>query len=155
MLREAYGRRQEDLLQLDRRGWTPLHEAAAQPNLRILELVFTGRCTWGVNVWWWEQQSSEELCCAASGPGGMQQRTPPGHTPLFLAAERGLVENAAFLLQHGADPDSQNQVLDSPLIVGMPVRLFGCLCRLHLALKSPKSMPPSIHVFCSHSLGPH
>lgn len=49
----------------------------------------------------------------------MHQRTPLGQTPLFLAAERGLTENAAFLLQHGADPDSQDQAQDSPLVVGM------------------------------------
>ncbi|CAG10755.1 unnamed protein product, partial [Tetraodon nigroviridis] len=39
-----------------------------------------------------------------------------GQTPLFLAAERGLMENVSFLLQHGADPDSLDQVQDSPLI---------------------------------------
>lgn len=53
----------------------------------------------------------------------MQQRTPLGQTALFLAAERGLTENAAFLLQRGADPDSRDQVQDSPLVVGMPTSI--------------------------------
>uniref|UniRef100_H2SGL2 Ankyrin repeat and SOCS box containing 14 n=1 Tax=Takifugu rubripes TaxID=31033 RepID=H2SGL2_TAKRU len=75
VLRDACARRRGELLQVDARGWTPLHEAAAQTNLNILELVF--------------------------------------------AAERGLMENAAFLLQHGADPDSQDQVLDSPLVAAI------------------------------------
>lgn len=79
---------------------------------------------WGLRGWWlctdsrsW-QQNSEELCCPGSGAECVHQRTPLGQTPLFLAAEQGLMENAAFLLQRGADPDSQDQAQDSPLIVG-------------------------------------
>lgn len=79
---------------------------------------------WGLGAWRLctdsrsRQKNSEALCCPASGAESVQQRTPLGETPLFLAAARGLMENAAFLLQHGADPDSQDQVQDSPLIVG-------------------------------------
>lgn len=54
----------------------------------------------------------------------MERRTPLGQTPLFMAAERGLMENAAFLLREGADPDSQDQVQDSPLIVGMAANIW-------------------------------
>lgn len=73
----------------------------------------------------------------------MQQRTPQGQTPLFLAAERGLVDNVAFLLRHGADPDSQDQVQDSPLVVGT-----------RTSVRFPPSRRTSliIRVFCSRSL---
>lgn len=68
------------------------------------------------------------------------------------------MENAAFLLQHGADPDSQDQVLDSPLVVGMPSG--GETCDAALPPLSAESciqdvFPPGICVFCSHSLGLH
>lgn len=53
-----------------------------------------------------------------SGRDSVDCRTPRGQTPLFLAVEGGLMENASFLLQHGAQPDSQDQDQDSPLLVG-------------------------------------
>uniref|UniRef100_H3DJE7 Ankyrin repeat and SOCS box containing 14 n=2 Tax=Tetraodon nigroviridis TaxID=99883 RepID=H3DJE7_TETNG len=89
-------RQREKLRHADSRGWSPLHEAAVQTNHNVLELVFT-----------------------ASGPESVQGRTRLGQTPLFLAAERGLMENVSFLLQHGADPDSLDQVQDSPLIAAI------------------------------------
>uniref|UniRef100_A0A8C4DLT5 Ankyrin repeat and SOCS box containing 14a n=1 Tax=Dicentrarchus labrax TaxID=13489 RepID=A0A8C4DLT5_DICLA len=80
--------------QADSRGWTPLHEAAAQSNQNLLELT--------VKV---------------SGPDSVKSRTLQGQTPLFLAVEQGLIENASLLLQHGALPDSQDKDKDSPLFV--------------------------------------
>lgn len=73
----------------DCRGWTPLHQAAAQTNQTLLEITFR-----------------------ASSPDGIRRRTAQGQTPLHLAVEAGLLENASFLLQHGADPDGldQNQI---------------------------------------------
>lgn len=44
--------------------------------------------------------------------------TPRGQTPLFLAVEEGLMENASFLLQRGAQANSQDQELESPLLTG-------------------------------------
>lgn len=41
-----------------------------------------------------------------------------GQTPLFLAVEHGLIENASFLLKHGASPDIQDDNQDSPLFMG-------------------------------------
>lgn len=57
-------------------------------------------------------------CPPASGPDSVECRTLRGQTPLFLAVEKGLIENSSFLLQHGSEPDAQDQELDSPLVVG-------------------------------------
>lgn len=54
----------------------------------------------------------------ASGSHSVELQTLRGQTPLFLAVEHGLIENASFLLQHGAQPDTQNHDQDSPLFVG-------------------------------------
>uniref|UniRef100_A0A3Q2PVX5 Ankyrin repeat and SOCS box containing 14 n=1 Tax=Fundulus heteroclitus TaxID=8078 RepID=A0A3Q2PVX5_FUNHE len=86
----------DKLLQTDSRGWTLLHEAVAQSNQTILELTFK-----------------------ASGPDGLERQTPRGQTALFLAVEQGLIENASFLLEHGAQPDCQDQDKDSPLFVAI------------------------------------
>ncbi|XP_063766364.1 dynein axonemal heavy chain 12 isoform X1 [Eleginops maclovinus] len=80
--------------QTDSRGWTPLHEAAAQRNQNILELTF-------------------------KVSGSVDCRTLRGQTPLLLAVEAGLIENASFLLQHGAKPDIQDCDLDSPLLLAI------------------------------------
>ncbi|XP_023811104.1 ankyrin repeat and SOCS box protein 14 isoform X2 [Oryzias latipes] len=85
-------------LQTDSRGWTPLHEAAAQTNQAVLELT-----------------------CRASGPDCLERRSPRGQTALCVAVEAGLVENAAFLLRQGAKPDclDQDQDQDSPLFTAV------------------------------------
>ncbi|KAK1900771.1 Ankyrin repeat and SOCS box protein 14 [Dissostichus eleginoides] len=87
-------RQRDRFSQTDSRGWTPLHEAAAQRNQNILELTF-------------------------KVSGSVDSRTLRGQTPLLLAAEGGLIENASFLLQHGAKPDIQDCDLDSPLLVAI------------------------------------
>uniref|UniRef100_A0AAX7VS11 SOCS box domain-containing protein n=1 Tax=Astatotilapia calliptera TaxID=8154 RepID=A0AAX7VS11_ASTCA len=83
----------ETLSRVDTRGWIPLHEAAAQQNKKVLEIIFSGKCT--------------------------QCRTLKGETPLFLAVVHGLRENATFLLQNGSNPDLQNDEQDSPLVAGI------------------------------------
>lgn len=55
---------------------------------------------------------------SASGPDAVERQTLRGRTPLFLAVELGLVENASILLQRGAQPDTQDHEQDSPLLVG-------------------------------------
>ncbi|XP_076600251.1 dynein axonemal heavy chain 12 [Chaetodon auriga] len=96
LLKDLCDRQRDKFSETDSRGWTPLHEAAVQSNQTVLELTFRG-----------------------SGPASVDCRTPQGQTPLFLAVERGLLENASFLLQHGAQPDSQDQDQDSPLLVAI------------------------------------
>ncbi|KAM9361833.1 dynein axonemal heavy chain 12 [Symphorus nematophorus] len=96
LLKDLCVRQRDKFSQTDGRGWTPLHEAAAQSNQTILELTFK-----------------------ASGSDSVERRTLRGQTPLFLAVERGLIENASFLLQHRAQPDAQDQEEDSPLLVAI------------------------------------
>ncbi|XP_061076152.1 dynein axonemal heavy chain 12-like [Conger conger] len=88
--------RQQAFGEADSRGWLPLHEAAVRGNKAILEMTF-----------------------AASPAGSEQVQTPQGKTPLFLAVEQGLEENASFLLQNGSCPDSQDEDEDSPLIAAI------------------------------------
>lgn len=69
-------------------------------------------------------------CPAASGPDSVECRTLRAQTPLFVAVENGLIENASYLLQHGSQPDPQDLEQDSPLLVG----------RLHQNLLHPPSV---------------
>ncbi|XP_058487724.1 dynein axonemal heavy chain 12-like [Solea solea] len=96
LLRELCVSHKDKFLQTDSRGWIPLHEAAAQSNQTILELTFK-----------------------ASGPDAVECRTLRGQTPFYLAVETGLIENAAFLLNHGSEPDCQDQDQDSPLFIAI------------------------------------
>lgn len=41
-----------------------------------------------------------------------------GKTALFLAVEKGLLDNACFLLDNGSSSDSLDKEEDSPLVVG-------------------------------------
>ncbi|XP_034535658.1 dynein heavy chain 12, axonemal-like [Notolabrus celidotus] len=89
--------RQRDMFsKTDSKGWTPLHEAAAQSNQTVLELTLK-----------------------ASGPDSVKCCSLCGKTPLFIAVEKGLIENASFLLQHGADPDCKDQDEDAPLFAAV------------------------------------
>ncbi|XP_035632938.1 dynein axonemal heavy chain 12-like isoform X1 [Oncorhynchus keta] len=116
--------------EVDNRGWIPLHAAVSQKNQNILEVTF-----------------------AASSQNAVQCRTDRGKTPLFLAVERGLMENATFLLQNHSSSDCQDDEEDSPLVIairndrldlaklllgfGSNVNLEGCHSRtpLHEAAK--------------------
>nr|XP_057910668.1 ankyrin repeat and SOCS box protein 14-like isoform X2 [Doryrhamphus excisus] len=109
LVEELRLKRRDSFLQTDSRGWTPLHEASAQANQTILELTY-----------------------GASGREAVERQTQRGETPLFLAVERGLMDNAAFLLQHGARPDTQNQDLDSPLLLAIR---SGCMDLAKLLLQ--------------------
>ncbi|CAK6960863.1 dynein axonemal heavy chain 12-like [Scomber scombrus] len=96
LLKKLSAGQKDQFLKTDSRGWTPLHEAAAQKNQRTLELIFK-----------------------ASGPRSVDLQTLRDQTPLFLAVQEGLIENANFLLQHGAQPDTQDFDQDSPLFIAI------------------------------------
>ncbi|XP_075881309.1 dynein axonemal heavy chain 12 [Nelusetta ayraudi] len=96
LLKDLSVHHRDKFSQLDSRGWTPLHAAAVQTNQAVLELTLK-----------------------ASGADSVDCRTPRGQTPLFLAVEEGLMENASCLLQHGAQANSQDQELESPLLTAI------------------------------------
>ncbi|XP_058844901.1 dynein axonemal heavy chain 12-like isoform X2 [Acipenser ruthenus] len=80
----------------DKRGWLPIHEAAAQSNTNILKLTF--------------QASSPSVCDPV---------TLRGETPLFLAVDRGLRDNATFLLLNNCSPNTKNLEEDSPIVAAV------------------------------------
>ncbi|XP_051769270.1 dynein axonemal heavy chain 12 isoform X1 [Ctenopharyngodon idella] len=80
----------------DDTGFVPLHEAAIQNNQNILQITFT-----------------------ASPEDAKHRKTHRGMTALFLAVEKGLLDNACFLLDNGSSPDSLDKEEDSPLVVDL------------------------------------
>ncbi|KAM8891062.1 ankyrin repeat and SOCS box protein 15 isoform 2-T2 [Spinachia spinachia] len=85
--------------QWDSRGWLPLHRAASQPVLEVLQTVLTLRGARGL---------------------GLEERTAVGgETPLTLAVKAGLVYNVRSLLEHGASPLNANGSDESPLLLAV------------------------------------
>ncbi|XP_030633693.1 dynein heavy chain 12, axonemal [Chanos chanos] len=80
----------------DNAGYIPLHEAAIQSNQNILEITFT-----------------------ASPSDAQQKRTLRGKTALSSAVERGLLDNAMFLLNKGSSPDSRDEEDYAPLVTAI------------------------------------
>ncbi|XP_073498850.1 ankyrin repeat and SOCS box protein 14 [Phyllobates terribilis] len=80
----------------DDRGWTPLHEAAAQRDKTILETTFKSS---SYRVW--------------------EQETLKGETPLFVAVDHSRLDNVNFLLANNCDPDAKNDTEDSPLVMAI------------------------------------
>ncbi|KAM6937922.1 LOW QUALITY PROTEIN: uncharacterized protein FYW49_000176 [Xenentodon cancila] len=82
--------------QADERGWYPLHRAAVQPLLPVLEMVLY-----------------------ASFSLTLEEKTLEGETFLTLAAKAGLVDNVKMLLEHGASPHTTNGKNESPLLLAV------------------------------------
>ncbi|XP_075039367.1 ankyrin repeat and SOCS box protein 14 [Mixophyes fleayi] len=82
--------------EVDDRGWTPLHEAAAQRDKVILEMTLNSS---SYNAW--------------------EQETLKGETPLFLAVTHGRLDNVSFLLSNNCDPDAKNDSEESPLVIAI------------------------------------
>ncbi|KAK2842773.1 hypothetical protein Q5P01_012973 [Channa striata] len=93
--------------QVDEHGWFPLHRAAVQPLLPVLETVLY-----------------------ASFSLTLEEKTSEGETLLTLAVRAGLVENVKMLLDHGASPHTTNSKNESPLLLavraGSP-QMVSCL----------------------------
>ncbi|XP_056380407.1 ankyrin repeat and SOCS box protein 14 isoform X2 [Hyla sarda] len=87
---------QSAFLEADERGWTPLHEAAAQRHKTILEITL---------------KSTDHSVC--------EQKTLKGETPLFLSVDHCRLDNVSFLLSNNCDPDAKNNVEDSPLVIAI------------------------------------
>ncbi|XP_047452647.1 ankyrin repeat and SOCS box protein 15-like isoform X2 [Mugil cephalus] len=82
--------------QTDSRGWLPLHRAASQPVLEVLETVLRSQ-----------------------GPSLEERTVIGGETPLTLAVKAGLVQNVKSLLEHGALPQNMNNKHESPLLLAV------------------------------------
>lgn len=87
--------------QVDERGLYPLHRAAVQPLVSVLEMVLY-----------------------ASFSLTLEEKSLEGETFLTLAVKAGLVENVKMLLDHGASPHNTNSNNESPLLLA--VRAGSC-----------------------------
>ncbi|KAM4615641.1 ankyrin repeat and SOCS box protein 15b [Polymixia lowei] len=82
----------------DNRGRLPMHRAAIQPRLEVLDLVLLA-------------STSRELT--------LEEQTEAGETALILAVEADLVENVRVLMHHGASPHNTNSRNESPLLLAV------------------------------------
>ncbi|XP_029288930.1 ankyrin repeat and SOCS box protein 15-like isoform X1 [Cottoperca gobio] len=82
--------------QMDERGWYPLHRAAVQPLVLVLETVLYA--SFGLTL---------------------EEKTSEGDTFLTLAVKSGLMENVKKLLDHRASPHTTNSTNESPLLLAV------------------------------------
>ncbi|XP_054475627.1 ankyrin repeat and SOCS box protein 15 [Anoplopoma fimbria] len=82
--------------QVDERGWYPLHRAAVQPLVLVLETVLY-----------------------ASFRLSLEEKTSEGETFLTLAVRAGFVEHVKMLLDYGASPHTTNSKNESPLLLAV------------------------------------
>ncbi|XP_029378230.1 ankyrin repeat and SOCS box protein 15 [Echeneis naucrates] len=93
--------------QVDEQGWYPLHRAAVQPLVSVLEAVLY-----------------------ASFSLSLEETTTEGDTFLTLAVKSGLVENVKMLLAHGASPHTTTTKNESPLLLAVRAgshQMVSCL----------------------------
>lgn len=111
----------------DQQGWLPVHEAASQLNMNILEITFKGmESSWFSTKKYYKARSVEGFsfrrvllfCISASRAATWEQTTLKGETPLLVAVRNCFVENVRFLLFNGCNPNVKNEEGDSPLVVG-------------------------------------
>ncbi|XP_026058614.1 ankyrin repeat and SOCS box protein 15-like isoform X1 [Carassius auratus] len=88
--------------EVDSKGWYPIHRAAVQQSVQVLEMVLyvVGR------------KGSYRM--------SLEEETADGETPLILATQAGLVEIVRTLLEHGASPNRINSKNESPLLLACP-----------------------------------
>ncbi|XP_046715201.1 ankyrin repeat and SOCS box protein 15 isoform X3 [Silurus meridionalis] len=82
--------------EVDAKGWYPLHRAAVQQSVQVLERVI---------------YASYRLT--------LDEETADRETPLTLATQAGLVEIVCTLLDHGASPHRTNGRNESPLLLAV------------------------------------
>lgn len=79
------------------------------------------------SLFYWHQDRSrcDFICSTASPEDAKHRETHGGKTALFLAVEKGLLDNACFLLDNVSSPDSLDKEEDSPLVVGQTRSSIG------------------------------
>ncbi|XP_075993995.1 ankyrin repeat and SOCS box protein 15-like [Genypterus blacodes] len=87
--------------QVDEQGWYPLHRAAVQPLVPVLQAVLDASFRLTLEEW-----------------------TGGGETSLTLAVKAGLVENVKLLLERGSSPHSTNSRNESPLVLAVRARSY-------------------------------
>uniref|UniRef100_A0A8C2DX43 Ankyrin repeat and SOCS box containing 15a n=1 Tax=Cyprinus carpio TaxID=7962 RepID=A0A8C2DX43_CYPCA len=87
--------------EVDSKGWYPIHRAAVQQSVQVLEMVLYG---------------SYRL--------SLEEETADGETPLILATQAGLVEIVRTLLENGASPNRINSKNESPLLLAVRTDSF-------------------------------
>uniref|UniRef100_A0A673HLK7 Ankyrin repeat and SOCS box protein 15-like n=1 Tax=Sinocyclocheilus rhinocerous TaxID=307959 RepID=A0A673HLK7_9TELE len=87
--------------EVDSKGWYPIHRAAVQQFVQVLEMVLYG---------------SYRL--------SLEEETADGETPMILATQAGLVEIVRTLLEHGASPNRINSKNESPLLLAVRTDSF-------------------------------
>ncbi|XP_036374357.1 ankyrin repeat and SOCS box protein 15-like [Megalops cyprinoides] len=120
--------------EVDSKGWLPLHRAAVQPLVQVLEIVM---------------YASHELT--------LEEKTMEGETALTLAAQAGLVENVKALLDKGASPHNTNDKNESPLLLAVRMGLYAMASILiisgalvgQICLKKWTAMHEAAKVGCS------
>lgn len=65
-----------------------------------------------------DRSNCDFICSTASPEDAKHRKTHMGKTAVFLAVEKGLLDNTFFLLDNGSSPDSLDKEEDSPLVVG-------------------------------------
>uniref|UniRef100_A0A8C2DVQ3 Ankyrin repeat and SOCS box containing 15a n=1 Tax=Cyprinus carpio TaxID=7962 RepID=A0A8C2DVQ3_CYPCA len=100
--------------EVDSKGWYPIHRAAVQQSVQVLEMVLYG---------------SYRL--------SLEEETADGETPLILATQAGLVEIVRTLLENGASPNRINSKNESPLLLAIhEAAKVGCTDILTLLLQN-------------------
>ncbi|XP_062276671.1 ankyrin repeat and SOCS box protein 15-like [Scomber scombrus] len=104
MLRHTFAFRE-----LDSRGWLPLHRAASQPVLEVLQTILT---------------------LAAQGLSLEERTVRGGETPLTLAIKAGLEQNVSTLLEYGASPHNTNSKDEAPLLLAVKAGSYAMSYKL-------------------------
>ncbi|KAG7456049.1 hypothetical protein MATL_G00247610 [Megalops atlanticus] len=93
--------------EVDSKGWLPLHRAAVQPLVQVLETVM---------------YASYKLT--------LEEKTTEGDTALTLAIQAGLVDNMRALLSNWASPNNPNSKNESPLLLAVRMGSYEMVANL-------------------------
>ncbi|XP_043944705.1 ankyrin repeat and SOCS box protein 15 [Protopterus annectens] len=91
----------------DEGGRLPIHEAAVQPVLQILEIVLD-----------------------ASPKAVWEQKTYSGQTPLTMAANAQLAQNVRIMLEYGMRPKTMNDDRETPLLIASRIGSYEMIASL-------------------------